>query len=750
MKMDKKNIKIAHIITRLIEGGAQESVLLTTKYLAKRGFDVYLVSGPTSGPEGFISLEEIKGKVKLFIVPELIRDINLFKDLAALFKLYRFIKKNDFDIVHTHTSKAGTLGRLAARLAGVRVVIHTPHGHFFYGHFDFFKTRFFIFLEKIMALFTNRIITLTEIGKKEHMRFGIGRSGRFSVIPDGIEIDRFINCKVDKQAVRRELGVPVGVPLVGIVARLVAVKGHKYLLDAFKLVLGVFPEARLLIVGDGLLKKDLEKYSERIGIAGRVIFTGLRYDIPRLLSALDVATLTSLNEGLGIALLEAMLMKKPVVASNIGGIPEIVDDGVVGYLVPPRDPEVLADKILKVIKDPEKARAMGEEGYKKIISNFSIENKIEELERLYVSLLEENFITAKDKIKVLHVITRLIIGGAQENTLYTAAGLDKNKYWVMLASGPTYGPEGNIEDAVRKNKVNFVKIPELVREIHPYKDPIALFKLYKLIRRYRFDIVHTHTSKAGILGRCAARMAGTKVIVHTPHGHLFYGYYGKFKTKCFIWLERTIACITSCIITLTEIGKKEHISFGIAESQKFRVVQSGIDSEIFTKTDPFKVLKLRKELGLSADNKVVGTVARLVPIKGHSYFIQAAEKIVKQIPQSRFIIVGDGVLRAKLGRQVREKNLADYFYFLGLRSDVSDLLSLFDVFVLSSLNEGMGKVVVEAMASARPVVATRVGGIPEVVSDNDTGLLVEPMKRNPWPWVRPVEEGRKPSSQRMK
>jgi glycosyltransferase involved in cell wall biosynthesis len=559
------------------------------------------------------------------------------------------------------------------------------------------------------------------------MRFGIGRSGRFTVISDGIELDRFINCRADKQAVRTELGVPDGAPLVGIVARLVAVKGHKYLLDAFKSVLRIFPEARLLIVGDGLLKKDLEKHSERIGIADRVIFTGLRYDIPRLLSVLDVATLPSLNEGLGIALLEAMLMKNPVVASNIGGMPEIVDDGVVGYLVPPRDSRALADKILKVIKDPEKARAMGEEGYKKIISNFSIENKIEELERLYVSLLDKKFVTARDKIKVLHVITRLIVGGAQENTLYTVAGLDKSKYWVVLASGPTDGPEGNIEDIVHKNKINFVKIPELVREIDLYKDLIAFFKLYRLIRRYRFDIVHTHTSKAGILGRCAAKMAGTQVIVHTPHGHLFYGYYGKFKTRSFIWLERTIARITSCIITLTEIGKKEHISFGIAQPQKFRVVQSGIDAEAFKKTDPSRVEKLRKELGLSSDNKVVGTVARLVPVKGHSYFIQAAEKIVKVIPQSRFMIVGDGVLRAKLEKLVKEKNLRDYFYFLGLRSDVSDLLSLFDVFVLSSLNEGMGKVVVEAMASSKPVVATRVGGIPEVVSDNDTGLLVEPM-----------------------
>ncbi len=334
------------------------------------------------------------------------------------------------------------------------------------------------------------------------------------------------------------------------------------------------------------------------------------------------------------------------------------------------------------------------------------------------------------QIRVLHIITRLIVGGAQENTVATVMGLDKDKYWVMLASGPTSGSEGSLQDMVKANDVRFVKIPELVREISPFKDMIAFLKLYRLIKRYRFDIVHTHTSKAGVVGRCAARLAGCPIIIHTPHGHVFYGHYGRFKTKCFIWLERAVARITTCIVTLTEIGKKEHINFGIAEEKKFRVVPSGIDIEEFSKRDQNKLNRLRKELGLSPENRVVGTVARLVPVKGHSYFIDAAERVANEVPQARFMIIGDGALRADLEELVRKKNLANYFYFLGLRNDVQDLLALLDIIVLSSLNEGMGRVIVEAMASAKPVVATKVGGVPEVVLDGYTGLLVKPRDKD--------------------
>ncbi len=727
--MEKKKIKIAHVITRLIKGGAQENVLLTARHLAERGLDVYLVSGFTSGPEGHISLDGIKDTVKFFTIPELTREINVVKDIIAFIKLYLFIKRNKFDIVHTHTSKAGILGRLAASLARTPVIIHTPHGHLFYGHFNILKTGFFIQLEKAMALLTDRIITLTEIGKREHIKFGISGEDKFTVISDGIELAKFLDYSADSREARREFGIPDDAPVVGIIARLVAVKGHRYLLDAFKMVLHAHPAARLLIVGDGVLKGRLVAYARDIGISANVIFAGLRYDIPRVISACDIITLSSLNEGLGIAILEAMAMKKPVVASDSGGIPEIVKDGEAGYLVPPKDPAAMAERIGALIDDPAASRSMGENGLKKINASFSIEAKIDELERLYNELLDGKFAVKDGRIKVLHIITRLIVGGAQENTLLTASGLDNTGYRVMLASGPTFGPEGDMRDSVKKRRVNFVEIKELVREIHPVKDIIAFFKIYMLIKRHRFDIVHTHTSKAGIIGRLAAKLAGCPVIIHTPHGHLFYGYYGRIRTVCFILLERAIARITNRIVTLTEIGKREHVDFGIAGPEKFSVIESGIEIGTFLDYDRTKSDVLRSRLGLGRDDKIVGTIARLVPIKGHRYLIEAAKDVVREVPRARFIIIGDGPLRVRLERLARRANLTGNLYFLGLRGDVPDLLKLFDVFVISSLNEGMGRVIVEAMASGLPVVATRVGGIPEVVN-RDTGILVEPKDKD--------------------
>lgn len=328
------------------------------------------------------------------------------------------------------------------------------------------------------------------------------------------------------------------------------------------------------------------------------------------------------------------------------------------------------------------------------------------------------------KIKVLHVITRLIVGGAQENTLFTIAGLDKIRYDVMLASGPSIGPEGDMQDFVNKHNIPFVKIPELVREIHPVKDIAAFIKLCNLIKKERFDIVHTHTSKAGILGRLAAKTAGCGIIIHTPHGHLFYNQYGRFLSLLFVWIERLMASMTTRIITLTETGKREHIHFRIAAAEKFRVAHSGIDMAAFSEVDQHRRDALRKELGLSPDDIVIGSVGRLVPIKGHRYLIEAAPDVIKKMPRVKFVIVGDGVLKNRLQKDIERRRLSEQFLFPGLRGDTRDLLSIFYILVHPSLYEGMGRVVAEAMALGKPVIASKTGGLPDVVGD--AGLLVEP------------------------
>jgi glycosyltransferase involved in cell wall biosynthesis len=327
-------------------------------------------------------------------------------------------------------------------------------------------------------------------------------------------------------------------------------------------------------------------------------------------------------------------------------------------------------------------------------------------------------------VRVLHVITRLVHGGAQENTLLTVQRLDTSRYAATLASGPTFGSEGSLESSIPAS-LPFVRIPELVRDPHPAKDALALGRLYLLMRRHRFHIVHTHTTKAGLLGRLAARLAGVPIVIHTPHGHAFHGYIGEAGSGALKRVERWLARHTDRIVCLTEAERQDHIRLGIGPPEQFEVIHSGVDIERFKRT-PGDGARKRHELGLPEHGPLVGCVARLVPVKGVDHLLEAVPGIRAAIPQAVVVFIGDGPLRPIMEARAAALGLNGAVVFLGLRKDVPDILPLFDVVVLPSLNEGMGRAAVEAMASGKPVVGSRVGGIQDLVADGQNGLLVPP------------------------
>jgi len=328
-----------------------------------------------------------------------------------------------------------------------------------------------------------------------------------------------------------------------------------------------------------------------------------------------------------------------------------------------------------------------------------------------------------NRLRVAHVITRLCKGGAQENTFHTVRLANRDRFDVSLISGPTSGAEGSIEDRVAAAGIAIMREPALIREVSPAHDLRALMGLVRTFRRERFDIVHTHTSKAGMLGRTAARIAGVPIVVHTPHGNIFDGYFSPLKTQLFIAAERWAARRTDRIIELTPGGIDEHLARGIGRREQFVSIFSGIDLSPYELARTART-KTRAALGLRDDQFVVGAVGRLEPIKGFTYFMDAAEVIAPRAPRACFVHAGDGseasVLRSRAG------SLNGRVKFLGLREDVPALMAAFDVLVVPSLNEGMGRVILEAGAAGTPVVATRVGGIPEIVRDGETGLLVPP------------------------
>jgi glycosyltransferase involved in cell wall biosynthesis len=336
------------------------------------------------------------------------------------------------------------------------------------------------------------------------------------------------------------------------------------------------------------------------------------------------------------------------------------------------------------------------------------------------------------KIKVLMIITRLDRGGSADVFRELAENLDKEIFDIKLIAGLTVAPSFSIDDW--KSRGILIYLPSLRRDINPVFDLYSLFKLYKIIRFENPDIVHTHTSKAGILGRIAAFLNRVPIIIHTPHGHIFYGYFGKFKTRLFIWFEKLAAKVTNRIITLTNIEKKDYISLGIGKEEKFSTIYCGINIDRFCKKDKEV---LRKEFGFNLDNIIIGWIGRLEKIKGCEYFIRGCRIIKDKMKDKniKFLLVGDGLLRPYLEELTGELKLSEDIIFMGNRDNIPEIMNIIDLFVLSSLNEGLGRVILEAMASGVPVVATRVGGVPEIVTDGITGLLIPPSNPEKIAWA---------------
>ncbi|MBI3989054.1 MAG: glycosyltransferase family 4 protein [candidate division NC10 bacterium] len=331
-------------------------------------------------------------------------------------------------------------------------------------------------------------------------------------------------------------------------------------------------------------------------------------------------------------------------------------------------------------------------------------------------------------VRILHVITRLDRGGSATNTLLTVAGLPPRFHQSLAFGRRVEFPKLALE---LQGKVEMVEVTELVRNPSPVKDLVALFKIYRLIRRGRFDLVHTHTSKAGILGRVAARLAGVPRIVHTPHGHIFTGYAGWALTILFILLERWAATFTDRIIGLTDREIRDHLDRKIGRPEQFVRIPSGIDVERFERAHvgagfkPALASAMKASLGLPPSARLIGSVGRLEPIKGHRYLLEAFRDLAPRFPDLYWALVGEGELLPKFRSYAQSEGLADRVLFLGWRDDLPALFQTFDLFVHPSLNEGMGRALVEAMAAGLPIVATRVCGIPEVLGEGEAGLLVE-------------------------
>jgi glycosyltransferase involved in cell wall biosynthesis len=400
-------MRVTHIITRLVIGGAQENTLATITGLRRKpGVEVKLISGPTIGPEGSLeneareifSLAPPRGEGRgegsfdnsgFTIVPELVRPVHPVKDFLALRKLEKILRAQKPDIVHTHSGKAGILGRLAAKRAGVPVIIHHIHGPSF-GNFQGATANFiFTAAEKRAGKITDHFFCSADAMTKLYLAAGIGKPEQFTRIFSGFDLQPFLEAKNDP-ALREKLKIPVGALVIGKIARIFKLKGHADLLAAFAKIAPQIPDARLLFVGDGALRGEMEKLAADLGIAGQVVFTGLvpPNEVARYVGLMDCVAHLSHREALSRALPQALAAGKPVVAYDFDGADEVCRENETGFLIRTGDIESAAQKILRLAQNPGLRQQFGERGRQFVKENFSIEKMVNDQYAIYDRLLE--------------------------------------------------------------------------------------------------------------------------------------------------------------------------------------------------------------------------------------------------------------------------------------------------------------------------------------------------------------------------
>jgi glycosyltransferase involved in cell wall biosynthesis len=409
-------LKILRIIARLNIGGPARHVIYLAERMNQGDFRTVLVKGAESETEGTIEGLARERGVEYVHLPELGREIRAMDDWTAFWKLYRLMRKERPDIIHTHTAKAGALGRMAALFyrwttpGGRKTkVFHTFHGHVLQGYFGPLKTRIFRLMERWLARVSTRVITLTERLRDEIAAFGVAPAVRIAVVPLGLELAGFLTAGASmasggggrpagSDGFRATLGVPPGVFLVGIVGRLVPIKDHETLLEAVRLLVDGGMDVEVAIVGDGERRAELEARAGTVLPGDRVHFAGWRFDLPGVYSDLDAVVLCSLNEGTPVSLIEAMAAGRPVAATAVGGVPDLVGieknqieslaPGEVmtaerGLLVLKKDPEALAKALRWIIEDPKSAMERAKAGREYVPEKFSVERLVKDLSALY-------------------------------------------------------------------------------------------------------------------------------------------------------------------------------------------------------------------------------------------------------------------------------------------------------------------------------------------------------------------------------
>lgn len=387
--MSERRIRIVRVIARLNIGGPALHVTYLTEGLAARGYDTTLVAGDVARGEESMERIAAEAGVEVVRLPGLSRELSPLRDVIAVRELARIIRRVRPDVVHTHTAKAGAVGRVAALVAGRPrpVVVHTFHGHVLRGYFGTFGSLVFRAIETALARISDRLVAVSPEVRDELVGLHVAPAAKFEVVRLGIDLVPRVRFDGDRTEVRRRLGIPPERFVVGWFGRMTAVKRTDDLLTMLAALRQRGVEALLLLVGDGDDRARLEQRAHDLGLAASCQFLGYQEDVARWYAVCDAVVLTSANEGTPVTIIEALAAAKPVVATRVGGVADVVDEGETGYLVRAGDTHALAERLALIADDPVRGRAMGEVGRERMLERYSVERLVDDIDALYRRLL---------------------------------------------------------------------------------------------------------------------------------------------------------------------------------------------------------------------------------------------------------------------------------------------------------------------------------------------------------------------------
>jgi glycosyltransferase involved in cell wall biosynthesis len=390
-------IRILRVIARLNMGGPALHVSYLSAGLRDRGYETTLVAGSVStGEQSMAYVAEERG-VPVHLMPHLHREISPIQDILATFRLAKMIREQRPHILHTHTAKAGAIGRLAAVVAGKArppIVVHTFHGHVLRGYFGGFRTAVFRGLERLLAPVADTLIAVSPEVRDDLVALNVAPPEKFEVIRLGIELDeRVVHALEERKRTRRVMGVPDDRFLVGWIGRMTGVKRGADVLRAFRLLRDQGVDATLCMVGDGPEREQLEALASNLGLMHDCLFAGYQEDVGPFFAAFDAFLLPSANEGTPVTAIESIASGCPVVATRVGGVPDVVEEGVDGFMVEPGDLEAIADRLGRLAADPELRARMGAAGRQRVLPRYAVERLVDDVDSLYRSLLARKGVT---------------------------------------------------------------------------------------------------------------------------------------------------------------------------------------------------------------------------------------------------------------------------------------------------------------------------------------------------------------------